>query len=77
MEQLVLPKECRCSINQGITQHTTGWSPGEGETLERIKEQFFWLMMRKDISNYCKTCETRAASMEPDKSAHVPSVSNA
>ncbi|XP_071941174.1 uncharacterized protein [Antedon mediterranea] len=57
IEQLVVPYPCRNSVLKVSHDIPLAGHLGRKKTLDRIKQRFFWPGIRKDVTEYCNTCE--------------------
>ena len=70
--QMVVPQEKKEEV-----LHHTHDSPAAGHlgvtrTMERIKQEFFWVGIRKDVRQYCKRCDPCAARKMPAGAPKAP-----
>ncbi len=56
--QIVIPKSYRSAILDLAHKSPMGGHLGINKTWDKITKHFFWPGLRKDISEYCKTCHT-------------------
>ena len=45
---------------------------GIKKTLLRLREKFYWIGMRRDVIEWCRTCTACAAKKGPHRTAHAP-----
>ncbi|XP_071944659.1 uncharacterized protein [Antedon mediterranea] len=57
IEHLVVPYPCRNSVLKVSHDIPLAGHLGRKKTLDRIKQRFFWPGIRKDVTEYCNTCE--------------------
>ncbi|XP_071941924.1 uncharacterized protein [Antedon mediterranea] len=57
IEQLVVPYTCRNSVLKVSHDIPLAGHLGRKKTLDGIKQRFFWPGIRKDVTEYCNTCE--------------------
>jgi hypothetical protein len=57
IEQLVVPKEFRGSVLKVAHDIPLAGHMGRKKTLNRIVQRFFWPGIRRDVIEYCRSCE--------------------
>ncbi len=57
VEQLIVPKPLRAKVLQTAHDIPLSGHLGIKKTLDRITQRFFWPGIRKDVTEYCRSCE--------------------
>ena len=57
VEQLVVPKPLRAKVLQTAHDIPLSGHLGKKKTLDRITQRFFWPGVRKDVTEYCRSCK--------------------
>ncbi len=70
--QLVLPKKLRPRILQQLHGTPTGGHFGVAKTLGKVRERFYWVSCRKDIQEWCRSCDLCASRKDPHRKARAP-----
>ncbi len=70
--QLVLPKKLRPRILQQLHDTATGGHFGVAKTLGKVRERFYWVSCRKDIQEWCRSCDLCASRKDPHRKAWAP-----
>ncbi|KAK4287334.1 hypothetical protein Pmani_039592, partial [Petrolisthes manimaculis] len=71
VEQVVVPKELRQEIlsmahDGGLSGHL-----GIRKTVARIRSCFYWPSLKRDVADYCRTCDTCQKMGKPNQSLKV------
>eukprot|EP00795_Rhopilema_esculentum_P017524 gene17524-9148_t len=69
-KQLVVPSKERGKILMHC--HNEQGHPGFMRTYSKIKENYFWITMKKDIARHCKNCKGCAKRKSPKNRKRVP-----
>lgn len=72
LEQIVVPttlihKVCFAAHDTLLSGHYSS-----GKTFQRIHQRFFWPRMRKDIDDYCKSCDACQRTQPKGKTRDIP-----
>ena len=70
--QLIVPTPLREDILQELHAGVSGAHLGQEKTMTRLHEHFYWLGQWRDVSNWCRTCSTRATRKTPVPKARAP-----
>lgn len=70
--QLVIPKERRERLLQEVHDNFAGGHLGVRKTLSRLKQRFYWFGMRRDVKEWCRTCDTCNAKKGPNRKGKAP-----
>ena len=63
--QFVIPQDMVRSILQQLHDAPSGSHLGVTKTLNKISSRFYWPGQRRDVENWCKSCELCAARKSP------------
>lgn len=75
VEQLLVPRQFRNSVLRLAHNHLFGAHLGGEKTLQRILQRFYWLGIRKDVEQFCKSCpKCQKASPRPHLRAPLESM---
>jgi hypothetical protein len=66
-ERLVVPKHLRKSLISQCHDHELSGYFGRAKTLNRIRANFYWPLMSKEIENYVKNCHVCQLNKQPNK----------
>ncbi|KRZ83316.1 Retrovirus-related Pol polyprotein from transposon [Trichinella sp. T8] len=55
-----------------IHNHPTGGHLGVAESLEKIRQRFYWPQQREDVEDWCRTCDACASRKAPQAKARAP-----
>ena len=70
--QLVLPQQLVTEVLTKLHNATTGGHLGAKKTLERVRTRFYWVGQRRDVEEWCKTCQICAARKSEPKKCKAP-----
>ena len=65
--QFVIPQDIFRSILQQLHDAPSGSPLGVAMTLSKISSRFYWPGQRRDVVNWCKSCELCAARKSPGR----------
>ncbi|KAJ8914274.1 hypothetical protein NQ315_011007 [Exocentrus adspersus] len=63
--QTILPRKRVPEVLQAVHSGVGGGHFGINKTLDKVRERFYWLGSRSDVEEWCRRCETCAASKGP------------
>ena len=63
--QLVVPETMKEEVLWDLHEGVMGGHLGEGKTLEKVKERFYWPGYHNDVKNWVNTCSDCAARKTP------------
>ena len=66
----VIPKDQRNDILTQLHSTVTAGHLGVNKTLAKVRDRYFWFALRKDVENWCKTCDAcngRSGSLRKSK----------
>ena len=70
--QLVLPQQLVTEVLTKLHDATTGGHLGAKKTPERVRTRFYWVGQRRDVEEWCKTCQICAARKSEPKKCKAP-----
>ena len=56
-EQVVLPRECRQMVLHLAHTNPAAGHLGRKKTAQRVLRQFYWPNLRRDVADYCRSCQ--------------------
>ena len=65
--QLLLPKKLRPQVLHEVHNTPTGGHLGIAKTLGRIRERFYWSKCRRDVEDWCRSCDICASRKGPSR----------
>ena len=69
---VVLPRSLKKEALQLLHDHPSSGHFGINTTVERVKEQFFWYCLRRDVETYVKSCSICQHRKKPTKRPKAP-----
>ena len=63
--QLIIPKVKVPEVLQQMHSGVSGGHLGMNKTLDKIRQRFYWVYCKMDVEEWCKKCDTCAASKGP------------
>ena len=72
VRQLVLPKSLRREVLQELHNAPTSGHLGMAKTLSRVRERFYWLQCRRDVQEWCRSCDLCAQKRGPQRKPKAP-----
>ena len=69
---VVLPGELRHQVMVEHHDALTGGHFGAKKTLQRLRQRFYWVGMRSDVSEWCRTCKVCCAKKGPHAVQRAP-----
>ena len=63
--QLVLPRSRVTQVLEELHKGTSGGHLGIKKTLAKVRERFYWVNCHHDVKEWCRKCDTCAASNRP------------
>ena len=70
--QLLLPRKLRPQVLHDLHNTPTGGHLGIAKTLGRVRERFYWSKCRRDVEDWCKSCDLCASRKGPSKKVRAP-----
>ena len=70
--QLVIPSKLRVEVLKIAHDGIMAGHLGIRKTIDRILNDFFWPQVRKDVQQYCKTCDICQKTVPKGKVSHLP-----
>lgn len=68
----VLPSALRPAIMKEMHDQPSGGHFGAKKTLSRLKQRYYWIGMRKDVTEWCKACHVCCSRIGPVRSPLAP-----
>ena len=65
VKQLILPKVFRQEVLSQLHNSITGGHLGVNKTLGKVRERFYWVQCRKDVTQWCRNCDLCASRRGP------------
>ena len=69
---LVVPKTLRRFVLSQLHDSTAGAHLGIGKSLFKVRDRFFWYAMRRDVEEWCVSCEIWCSRKMSHRKARVP-----
>ena len=70
--QVVIPRQLRSKILEEQHNNITSGHLGTKKTLGRLRNRFFWLGMRGDVKEWCRSCSVCCAKKGPKRRPNAP-----
>ena len=70
--QAVLPKKQRADVMKEVHNNLTGGHLGVKKTLSHLRQRFYWMGMRHDVEEWCRSCEVCCAKKGPKRQGRAP-----
>ncbi len=70
--QVVVPKSLRKEVFLQLHNSITAGHFGVKKTLAKVRHRFHWYGLRKDVTYWCKQCDTCASRKTPHRKAKSP-----
>jgi hypothetical protein len=70
--QLVVPRSLVDAVLTEIHNAPAGGHLGVAKTLDKARKRFYWIGQRKDVEEWCRSCEICASRKPPPKHRHAP-----
>ena len=70
--QVVIPRQLRSKVLQEHHDSITSGHLGTKKTLGRLRSRFFWLGMRSDVKEWCRSCSVCCAKKGPQGKPQAP-----
>ena len=70
--QLVIPIQWVPDILTSLHDSSTAAHLGTQKTLTKIRERFYWVGQRRDVENWCQSCEKCATRKSPPRKPRAP-----
>ena len=65
--QIVVPPQYRCAILRLAHDHPLSGHLGVNKTYCRVSQHYFWPKLKKDVQQYCRSCETCQVVGKPNQ----------
>ena len=75
VEQLIVPKPLRHRVLKTAHDIPLSGHLGKKKTLDRIHQRFFWPGVRRDVTAYCRSCETCQLTSKYKTKLRAPMIS--
>ena len=62
---MLVPRALRRDLLEEVHGGVTSGHLGEKKTLSRLRQRFYWIGMRQDVQEWCRTCKTCCARNGP------------
>ena len=69
---IVVPSKMREEVMTEMHGSVTGGHFGIKKTLMRLRARFYWIGMRRDVSEWCRVCEACASKKGPQSTPQAP-----
>lgn len=69
---VIVPRTLRSELLRELHAGATSGHLGEKKTLCRLRQRFYWVGMRKDVSEWCKACDVCSAKKGPVRRNRAP-----
>jgi hypothetical protein len=70
--QTVLPKNMRKEVLRETHDSLAGGHLGVKKTLSRLRQRFYWIGMRQDVEEWCRSCDVCCAKKGPKRHGRAP-----
>jgi len=70
--QTVVPRSIRSRILEENHNNVTSGHLGVRKTLSKLRQRFYWIGMRHDVEEWCRTCDTCCSKKGPQKRVRAP-----
>ena len=70
--QLLLPNKLRSHVLHSLHNTPTGGHFGVAKTLDKVRERFYWAKCRRDVEDWCRSCELCASRKGPSGRFRAP-----
>lgn len=69
---VVVPRAKRAEVLRELHAGVTSGHLGEKKTLKRLRQRFYWVGMRNDVSEWCRACDVCSAKKGPVRRNRAP-----
>lgn len=69
---VVVPRAKRAEVLRELHAGVTSGHLGEKKTLKRLRQRFYWVGMRNDVSEWCRACDVCSAKKGPTRRNRAP-----
>ncbi|XP_050714146.1 protein NYNRIN-like [Eriocheir sinensis] len=69
---VLVPRALRAEVLRELHAGLTSGHLGEKKTLCRLRQRFYWVGMRSDVSEWCRACDVCSAKKGPAKRNRAP-----
>lgn len=70
--QIIVPRNRIPEVLRELHNGTSGGHLGVAKTLGKLRERFYWVNCKDDVKNWCRKCDTCAASNGPQRRQRAP-----
>ena len=68
----IVPRKLRPDVLKEYHDVVTSGHFGTKKTLQRLRQRFYWVGMRHDVNEWCRTCEVCCAKKGPKSAKRAP-----
>ena len=69
---VVVPRALRAEVLSELHAGVTSGHMGEKKTLARLRQRFYWVGMRSDVTEWCRACDVCSAKKGPARRNRAP-----
>lgn len=69
---VVVPRAKRAEVLRELHAGVTSGHLGEKKTLKRLRQRFYWVGMRNDVTEWCRACDVCSAKKGPARRNRAP-----
>ena len=70
--QTVIPKQLRQDVMKETHDNVAGGHLGVKKTLSHLRQRCYWIHMRRDVQEWCRTCDICCAKKGPKQKGRAP-----